>query len=239
LNGHYTVQNDGTFTILGLQSPIKAAGMTVQAFETELKRRFVADGYFTHPQLTVSVEQYKSKKVYVYGEIRAPAAYPLTGGMTLIEAIMMAGGPSSANPGQAIVVRAHGGGAAGTPTVAVHDGDGADADIIHVDISKWQDGAKDKYLPLEDGDIIQVMQAENVFMFGEVNHQGAYPVTRTSTVQQMLTVAGGFTIDAATGEVRIVRMVNGKKTEIKVKSDKFPLELVKPGDTIVVRARRF
>src|SRR5690242_3937213 len=85
LSGRYAVETDGTFTF-PLIGRVTASGSTLREFENELKRR-LADGYFKNPQLTVSVEQYRSQRVFVMGEVRQPGPVPLTGGMTLIEAL--------------------------------------------------------------------------------------------------------------------------------------------------------
>src|SRR5947209_2048892 len=59
LGGRYTVETDGTFSF-PLVGRVKAGGLTLRAFETELKKK-LADGYFRNPQVTVSVEQYRSQ----------------------------------------------------------------------------------------------------------------------------------------------------------------------------------
>src|SRR5688572_25724920 len=89
LAGKYTVELDGSigFPLIGR---VKAAGLTLRDFETELKRR-LSDGYFKNPQVTVAVEQYRSQRIFIVGDVRAPGTYPLTGDMTLIEALARAG----------------------------------------------------------------------------------------------------------------------------------------------------
>ena len=51
LGGKYTVEADGTFTF-PLIGRVKAGGLTLRAFESELKKQ-LADGYFKNPQVTV------------------------------------------------------------------------------------------------------------------------------------------------------------------------------------------
>src|SRR3990170_1913760 len=106
LGGKYTVETDGTFTF-PLVGRIKAAGLTIRQFEEELRRRF-ADGFFRNPQVTVAVEQYHSQRVFVVGEVRQPGTYPLTGDMTLVEALARAGSTTAAASGEVVVVRSQG-----------------------------------------------------------------------------------------------------------------------------------
>jgi len=82
LGGKYTVEADGTFTF-PLIGRVKAGALTLRGFERELKNR-LADGYFRSPQVTVAVEQYRSQRVFVMGEVRQPGPVVLTGGITLI-----------------------------------------------------------------------------------------------------------------------------------------------------------
>jgi polysaccharide export outer membrane protein len=80
LSGKFTLEADGTFTF-PLIGRVKAGGLTLRALEASLKKRLVDEGFFRNPQITVSVETYKSQKIFVVGEVRAPGAYPLSGDM--------------------------------------------------------------------------------------------------------------------------------------------------------------
>src|SRR5438445_3490320 len=59
LSGKFTVEADGTFTY-PLIGRVKVGGMTLRAVETRLKKQLTDEGYFRNPQITVSIEQYKS-----------------------------------------------------------------------------------------------------------------------------------------------------------------------------------
>ncbi len=89
LSGKFAVDADGTF-VYPLLGRIKAGGLTLRAVETEIKRQLSGD-YLKNPQVTVAVEQYRSQRVFIHGEVRTPGTYALTGDMTLIEALARAG----------------------------------------------------------------------------------------------------------------------------------------------------
>ena len=89
LGGKFAVELDGSFTF-PLIGRVKAGGLTIRDFEAQLKAR-LADGFFRNPQVTVAIEQYRSQRVFVTGEVRNPGSYALTGDMTLIEALARAG----------------------------------------------------------------------------------------------------------------------------------------------------
>ena len=90
-------------------------------------------------------------------------------------------------------------------------------------------------IELRDGDTIFVPRAESAYVFGQVKTPGAYAIQKDTTVLQALSLAGGVTENGAMNRIKIVRMVNGEKKELKVKLT----DLVKPGDTIIVPERYF
>jgi polysaccharide export outer membrane protein len=48
--------------------------------------------YLRHPQVSVLIREYNSKKVFVFGEVQKPGTFPLDGEMSIIQAITLAGG---------------------------------------------------------------------------------------------------------------------------------------------------
>src|SRR6266550_6854273 len=89
LSGKYTVEQDGTFTFPQI-GRIKAAGLTLRALEQELKKQ-LEDGFLKNPQVAVAIENYRSQRILVLGEVRSPGEYQLNGEMTLLAALARAG----------------------------------------------------------------------------------------------------------------------------------------------------
>lgn len=231
LGGKYVVEADGSFTFPHL-GPVKAAGLTVRALETSLRKR-LSETLFRNPQVTVGVETYRSQRVFIMGEVRTSGRHQLSGSMTLVEVLAAAGGVTPAAAGEAVIVRARD----GSNIDAVLPGQDKNAEVITVDLVKLQSGELKQNVMLRDGDTVYVPRAEMAYIFGEVKSPGAYPIQRGMTVLQALSLAGGHTENGALNRIKIHRIENGKKIEISVKN---PLtEIVKPGDTIVVPERWF
>jgi polysaccharide export outer membrane protein len=228
LGGRYTVDADGSFTF-PLVGRVKAAGLTLRDFETDLKKR-LADGYFRNPQVAVAVEQYRSQRVFVMGEVRNPGPVPLSGGMTLIEALSRAGSTLPSSSGEVAIVRAR----QGSKAPALPDAEKS-ADILRASIRDLESGALKQNIELHDGDTIFVPRAESAYVFGQVKSPGAYAIQKDTTILQALSLAGGVTENGAMNRIKIVRLVNGEKKELKVKLT----DVVKPGDTIIVPERYF
>jgi polysaccharide biosynthesis/export protein len=226
LGGKYAVEADGTFSF-PLIGRIKAGGLTLRNFEIELTKK-LADGYFRNPQVTVAVEQYRSQRVFVMGEVRQPGPVPLTGGMTLIEALSRAGSTLPSASGEVSVVR--------PPQANQAATNGEHAEILRASIRDLEAGVLKQNIALQDGDQIHVPRAESVYVFGQVKHPGAYPIQhKETTVLQALSLAGGTTENAALNRIDIRRVVDGEEKRIRVKLT----DIVQPGDTIVVPERYF
>lgn len=69
LTGRHVVDADGTFAY-PLLGRVKVGGMTVRAAEASLKRTLVERGLFRNPQITIAIDEYRSQKVFVIGEVR-------------------------------------------------------------------------------------------------------------------------------------------------------------------------
>jgi len=227
LGGKYTVETDGTFSF-PLIGRVKASGMSLRAFEGELKRK-LADGYFRNPQVTVAIEQYRSQRVFVNGEVRMPGPVPLTGGMTLIEALSRAGSTLPTSSGEVSVVRPPQNTDGSINTRA------SGAELFRASIRDLESGVLKQNIELRDGDQIYVPRAELVYVFGQVRNPGSYGIQKDTTVLQALSLAGGVTPNGAMGRIEIVRTVKGKTQTVKAKLT----DVVLPGDTIKVPERYF
>jgi polysaccharide export outer membrane protein len=232
LSGKFRIDADGSFTF-PLVGRVQAARLPIRDVERKL-REALSNGFFKNPQVTVSIEEYGSQRFFVMGEVRQPGAYPLSGRMTLIEALARAGSTTADAGGEVLVVRAPANGAdAGKPVLP-----GQASDVVRVDLRDMQSGAMATNLQVQNGDTLFVTRAETVYVTGQVKNPGAYPFRKGTTVIQALSLAGGITDRGAKGRIKIIRLVdgpNGEKKEIKVELT----DLVQPGDTIMVPEKYF
>ena len=84
-----TVGPDGEI-YLPLVGRVAVMDRTVDDITAELNTRYGEE--MVNPQITVSVSQYSGLKVYVGGEVNFPSLRDYRGGMTLVQAVMDAGG---------------------------------------------------------------------------------------------------------------------------------------------------
>jgi polysaccharide biosynthesis/export protein len=89
--------------------------------------------------------------------------------------------------------------------------------------------------------IVTAINSQRVYVVGEVLHAGAFSLIPGMTVLQVLANAGGFTTFADVKKIHVMRLINGKHTELPfnyrevLKGDN-PDQNIKlePGDTVVV-----
>lgn len=233
LSGEYEVERDGTLTF-PLIGQVKASELTLQTVESKITE-LLADGYLRKPQVDIAVAQYRSQQVFVIGEVRSPGTIPFTGQMTLIEALARAGSATASAGNEVLVVRSGVGRLEAADPADPADDDDPENEVIRVDLSELQQGVLARNVRLKAGDTVVVQRAELVYVFGQVNTPGAYPIQPGTTVLQALTLAGGMTDRGADGRIDILRDVDGEQQRLRVRLD----EIVEPGDTVVVPQRYF
>ena len=230
LSAKYQVDMDGSirFPLIGR---VPVAGKTVRDVEADL-RRLLADGYIKRPQVAISLEQFKGRRVFIFGGVTSPGTYPLTERMTLIEALVKAGYGAAS---EAVIVRSKDAKGPMMPESA------GDAEVIRVNLRELESdverGMLSRNVTLQDGDTIFVPRVDRnrIFVTGQVKAPGAYSVPEGTTVLQAISLAGGLTDGGTTGRIRITRIEEGKQKTVKAKLE----DIVKPGDTIIVPERFF
>jgi polysaccharide biosynthesis/export protein len=98
-----TVRLDGMITV-PLVGDVQAAGRVPSQLAgtlvTELQR------FIENPRVTVTVTQATSAKIYVVGQMVRPGEFPLSGRMTVLKALALAGGfKEFAKPDSIVIVR--------------------------------------------------------------------------------------------------------------------------------------
>ena len=216
LTGKWRVDSDGTISYPYLNR-VQAAGTKIGDFQDRLRDMLKKD-FLRNPQVRVEIDQYKSRSIYVTGEVRSPNRYVMSGTqMTLLEALAMAGSPTSS---------------ASTQILVSHPGK---PDPIVINLKELQLGKAGLDIPLEDGDIINVPTAQRFYMQGQVRNPGSYIWDPGMTVGQAIALAGGLQERGSDHRLKVKRVVNGKPVEVDIKLD----DKILPSDTITIPSRLF
>jgi len=103
LDGEYVVSSTGivSFPLIG---NVRATGQTVEALQENIRSQLAA-GYLKDPRVSAEVLNYRP--FYILGEINKPGEYPFVNGITVQQAVAMAGGFSyRANTRRVFIKRA-------------------------------------------------------------------------------------------------------------------------------------
>src|ERR1700690_1043397 len=99
IDGSDATDKPGTQALIGtngdvtlpLIGRVKAGGLTVEQLETELNTQY--SKFIQDPQISVTVTQFRSQPVSVFGAVTKPGTVHPRGQETLYEALSQAGGP--------------------------------------------------------------------------------------------------------------------------------------------------
>lgn len=218
------VSGDGTifYPYVGV---VSVAGRTTRQVRDLLISKL--SHYIEKVQLDVQVAAYRSKRVYVVGEVGKPGLQEITDvPMTVLEAVNRAGGfTNEADHSQVLLTRK--------------------SVTYLVDIqSMYERGKIEQNVLLQDGDILNIPdKAQNkIFVLGEVAKPGSLVMNkRRSTLAEALSDAGYINQDRANPRwIYVMRgdddkpklfHLDGRSPDAMLLADKFPL---KPRDIVYV-----
>lgn len=228
LSGKFTVDSDGTIDC-PLIGRTQAGGLTVRQLEDALKKRLAA-GFLVNPQVSVGIAEFRSRNVFIVGEVRTPGQYPIKGNMSLVEALALAG-PTASASSEVVIVHPDPSRKEGGPLLPGAEG----ANTQKVNIQELQSGQLSRNVQLQDGDTIFVPKAETFFVTGHVRSPGSYVYQPGMTVLQAIALAGGLSDRGSRRGMKVLRIVAGRQQDIAVKES----DVIRPGDTLVIRQRFF
>ncbi len=211
------VSGDGVI-VFPLIGQIQVKGLTLGQISQKIAA-LLSDGYIMSPQVNIFIQEFRSKKAFIMGEVTKPGLYVLPGQTTFLALLSEAGGLTKNAGDNAMIKRKIG------PAEQ-------NENVINIDLKRLiEKGDASLDTPIMDGDSIFIIKAGVFYVTGEIKKPDAYKYEEGATVIKAITMGGGFTDKASKGRVKIVRKVGGKEEVLeKVKMD----EPVLPDDVIVV-----
>ena len=197
------VSSNGTI-VMPLLGQVNVNKLSISAI-TEKLTRLLASGYIVNPQVNVFVDEFRSKKVVILGNVRNPGLIELSGPTTFLELISKAGGFDKDAGDSATIKRKK---------------EGKDDVIVINLVNLVKGGDMSQNIQINDEDTVYIASAGMCYVTGEVGKPGTYPCGEGATVLKLVALAHGFTGKASKSSVNIVRMVdNTKKVLEKVSLD--------------------
>ena len=189
--GSFTVDRTGNISFPSVGT-LHVAGVRYDQLAAFVKSQL--DRVYRNFDVTVNLGQLRSIQVYVTGDARRPGAYTVSSLSTLLNAVFASGGPLSQGSMRNIQLNR-------TDSSGTHT-------VVHFDLyDLLLKGDKSKDVPLQPGDVIFIPPVgAQVAIAGSVNNPAIYEISPGTTVNQLITLAGGQTSIALGTQVRLERI---------------------------------
>jgi polysaccharide export outer membrane protein len=238
------VSQTGTIALPLLPVRLHLSGLTEAQAELKIAEVLQSNGLVSHPQLSVTVKERKSKPITVVGAVARPMVYQADHQITLLEVLAEAGGVANDAGDTIIVTRrvpdplagstepaSSGSENAPSDAVAPQGSSGAQApppiappalnNTITVNLNQLlESGDTTGNIVLEAGDVVTVPHAGIIYVLGAVGRPGGFVVSNDRaqlTALKVLSLAGGPTRTARLGRAVIVRRdAGGQQHEVAV-----------------------
>jgi polysaccharide export outer membrane protein len=212
----FLIGMNGNIT-LPLIGRVQAGGLTVERLETELDTRLKK--YVHDPQVAVTVAEFRSQPVSVFGAVGKPGVIQLRGRKTLYEVLSMAGGPNDSAGSTLTVTRRRENGEIPLPGALVDPtGQFSTAELNVQELLEGKNPAAN--IEIKPNDTISVSEANSnmIYVVGDVEHGGAFTLggRQSVSVLMALSMAGGLGRTAKPDKARIIRSVPGQPQPLEV-----------------------
>lgn len=203
------IDRAGGFT-LPLVGRIRAEELTTSQVQAQLRDALKV--YVRDPDVGVSVTQAKNEGVSITGAVNRPGVYQLSGGGTLLEMLVAAGGLAANAGPYGKIMRPLSSGPLPLPDARTEATGKYGIARVNVRAVAGLQKTSDN-LVLKPGDTVSVPDAQVIYVIGEVNKPGAYPVNDAQqlTVLQVIAMAGGPLKTAAPAGTKLLRQTAGAK----------------------------
>lgn len=217
-----TISSEGSIIVDRL-GPVFLNGMTIREANDFVQKKFAAIyagvGNDNGPsQIKLTLGQIRTIQVNVYGEVAVPGTYSLSSLSSVFHALYSAGGINNIGSLRSVKLFRN------------------SKLLKELDIYKYiLEGKLNDDIRLMDNDVIVVPPYVSlVNISGDVKRPMYYEITGKETLSTLIAYAGGFTGDAYTKKLRIVRGTGSEKKIFTVSENEFSSFLLKDKDAVSV-----
>ncbi|HWZ99919.1 MAG TPA: polysaccharide biosynthesis/export family protein [Candidatus Dormibacteraeota bacterium] len=235
LSREVRVSQTGTVGLPLVPVRLQMSGLTEIQAQQKIAEVLEANGLVSHPEVTVSVKEKKSKPITIVGAVTHPMVFEADRPVTLLEVLAEAGGISNDAGDSVIITRPDQSSPASQnepPEIGPNDVAGASPPVatpspassspeppaieppvltntITVNLNDLLEaGDARNNIPLQGGDIVTVPHAGIVYVLGAVARPGGFVVTNDRaqlSTLKALALAGGLNATAKKNEAVIIR----------------------------------
>jgi len=205
LNKRVSVDTNGTITLFRLDTPIMAVCKTEAELAGDIAKAYEKD-YLRNPEVNVIAVEQKSQSVSVIGAVEKPGSFFINRRVHLLELLAFAGGPKTGEAGTRLLVAR-----TGSKSNCQQNGENGNKDdtveLMDFKIRDVQTGKETLWM--QPGDVVSVLDADVVYMYGNVNRQGSVKIKEPLTLTQAIALAEGLKGSTQKDRVRVLRQKPG------------------------------
>jgi polysaccharide export outer membrane protein len=209
LTKDYTVDKDGIISMQYLKE-VKVSELTTQRAADFIAGRLQKEGFLVNPVVSITVKEYRSQRIMVFGKIKKPGPYYLKGKTMVLDLLTQLEYDDKEGTGKLVILRKR---------------DSGQEDSLTVDLAALVlNGDLTQNIEILGGDKVilspRTSKGQQIYVLGEINNPGPYTIERDMTVLEAIRLAGGFTDFANKSKVKIIREKDGKKKDIYINLNK-------------------
>lgn len=236
LTQRVSVNTNGTINLFRLPEPLVAVCKTEFELKRDIEDAYRKD-YLKNPEVNVIAVEQRSRAFAVIGAVEKPGQYMISRRVRLLELIAQAGGPSKEAGSRVLVART-----GSTSNCKLNEAPGGTAENIQLLDYRLKDILEAKEnLQMRPGDIVSVMDADVVYVYGNVNEQGQVEIKEPITLTQALASAKGLKSASDKGSIRVLRQKAGSTDREEliynlndINKRKVPDPFLEPNDVVAV-----
>lgn len=204
LNQRVSVNANGTINLFRLRDPIVAVCKTERELANDIAAAYEKD-YLRNPEVNVVAVEQRSQAYGVLGAVEKPGWYFISRPIRLLELLAQAGGHTD-KAGSRIAVARTG----SNSNCKLNQGPVANEDAIDVMYFNVKDVLEAKQnLVMRPGDIISVLDADVIYVYGNVAKQGQVIMKEPITLTQAIASAEGLRSATKKDNIRVLRQKSG------------------------------
>ena len=201
------VNTNGTINVFRIPTPIVAVCKTERELAEDIAEAYRKD-YLRNPEVNVTAVEQRSQAFSVIGAIERPGSYFNKRRVRLIELIAHASGPSEKAGTRLVVART---GSTSNCKLPGETTDSDDDDFTHINFKMRDVLEARQNLVMQPGDVVYVLEADSVYVYGNVNKQGKLIMNEPLTLTQAIATAEGLKPATRKGKVRVIRQIDDGK----------------------------
>jgi polysaccharide export outer membrane protein len=204
LTQRVNVNTNGTISLFRLDEPIVAVCKTEQELSNDVAAAYEKD-YLKNPQVRVIATEQRSRAFAVIGAVEKPGQYMISRRVRLLELLAQAGGPSKEAGTRVLVART-----GSTSNCQLNESPEANlenASYIAYPLKDIIEGKEN--VVMRPGDIVSVLKADIVYVYGNVNKQGQIAIKEPLTLTQAIASAEGLKSASDKSNIRVLRQKPG------------------------------